>query len=260
MNKWTKLSIEYANKRSYLDDLFQVYPTVPEGIRTIDESIWNKVEKAYSIQDDITLIKELLKLDLFPVKDSYIAYLRKDKAAIERNPKTIKRICSLIYKIGIDELYKRCTEPKEANRQIGPMFRDWLMSKSLGVDTVDMESFIANRENAILETDYKNTIDFAKTHLNYNRPKKPDLIAKFNNKYAIGEAKFITDSGGHQNAQFEDAIALIEEKNVNAVQIAIFDGVLYIPGKTKMYRYITNEYSEVNIMSALVSREFLYQL
>ena len=27
MNKWTKLSIEYANQRSYLDDLFQVYPT-----------------------------------------------------------------------------------------------------------------------------------------------------------------------------------------------------------------------------------------
>jgi len=28
MNKWTTLSIEYANQRSYLDHLFQVYPTV----------------------------------------------------------------------------------------------------------------------------------------------------------------------------------------------------------------------------------------
>ncbi|PUD68723.1 hypothetical protein C2R76_03640 [Helicobacter pylori] len=25
VNYWTKLSIEYANQRSYLDDLFQVY-------------------------------------------------------------------------------------------------------------------------------------------------------------------------------------------------------------------------------------------
>ena len=33
MNYWTQLSIEYANQRSYLDDLFQVYPTIPEGIR-----------------------------------------------------------------------------------------------------------------------------------------------------------------------------------------------------------------------------------
>ncbi|WQR97940.1 hypothetical protein KVC81_00355 [Helicobacter pylori] len=35
MNYWTKLSIEYANQRSYLDDLFQVYPTIPEGLREI---------------------------------------------------------------------------------------------------------------------------------------------------------------------------------------------------------------------------------
>jgi hypothetical protein len=30
MNHWTKLSIDYANKRVYLDGLFQVYPTIPE--------------------------------------------------------------------------------------------------------------------------------------------------------------------------------------------------------------------------------------
>lgn len=36
MNKWIEYSIEYANQRSYLDDLFRVYPTIPEGIRSID--------------------------------------------------------------------------------------------------------------------------------------------------------------------------------------------------------------------------------
>ena len=46
MNKWTELSIEYANQRSYLDDLFQVYPTIPEGIREINDSIWKDVEKS----------------------------------------------------------------------------------------------------------------------------------------------------------------------------------------------------------------------
>ena len=40
MNHWTELSIEYANQRSYLDDLFQVYPTIPEGIRDINEKTW----------------------------------------------------------------------------------------------------------------------------------------------------------------------------------------------------------------------------
>ena len=92
MNKWIKLSIEYANQRSYLDDLFKVYPTIPEGIREIDDNIWKEVEKEFKKKNNILLVKELLKLDLFPIKDSYVAYLKRDKASIERNPKTINRI------------------------------------------------------------------------------------------------------------------------------------------------------------------------
>jgi hypothetical protein len=36
MNYWTELSIEYANQKSYLDDLFHVYPTICEGIRELN--------------------------------------------------------------------------------------------------------------------------------------------------------------------------------------------------------------------------------
>ena len=43
MNYWTELSIEYANQRSYLDDLFKVYPTIPDGIREINEDIWKEI-------------------------------------------------------------------------------------------------------------------------------------------------------------------------------------------------------------------------
>jgi len=53
MNRWTKLSIEYANQRSYLDNLFQVYPTIPEGIRDVDSGLWKQVEKAFSKKDNI---------------------------------------------------------------------------------------------------------------------------------------------------------------------------------------------------------------
>lgn len=126
MSKWTNLSIEYANQRSYLDDLFQVYPTIPEGIREINEKVWAYVEKAFKRKNNGLLIRELLKLDLFPIKDSYIAYLKRDSSSIDRNPRTINRICGRIYEIGLDKLYERCSEPKETNRQIGPMFREWL--------------------------------------------------------------------------------------------------------------------------------------
>lgn len=70
MNHWSRLSIEYANQRSYLDDLFQIYPTIPEGIRDINDERWEDVEKAFNRKNNNTLIGELLKLDLFPIKDS----------------------------------------------------------------------------------------------------------------------------------------------------------------------------------------------
>ena len=63
MNYWTKLSIEYANQRSYLDDLFKIYPTIPNGIRDIDNDLWNKVELFYKQQDNTNLIRTLLKMD-----------------------------------------------------------------------------------------------------------------------------------------------------------------------------------------------------
>ena len=56
MNKWIKLSIEYANQRSYLDDLFQVYPTIPEGIREINQEIWQEVEIAFKKKDNLALV------------------------------------------------------------------------------------------------------------------------------------------------------------------------------------------------------------
>jgi hypothetical protein len=162
--------------------------------------------------------------------------------------------------MGLDKIYEKCTEPKETNRQIGPFFRRWLNKKPLGVQPVDLQTFINTKENAILNASDKEMMDFANEHLNYQRDKGLDFVARFNSKYIIGEAKFLTDFGGHQNAQFSDAIATLETPNVKAIKIAILDGVLYIKGNNKMYRDITTKYKELNIMSALVLRDFLYQI
>ena len=103
-------------------------------------------------------------------------------------------------------------------------------------------------------------MDFASLELNYKHSKGLDFIGRFNEKYVIGEAKFLTDFGGHQNAQFNDAINTIQVKNVKAVKIAILDGVLFIKGKNKMYTDITTKYKNLNIMSSVALREFLYQI
>jgi len=260
MNYWTRLSIDYANQKTYLDDLFQVYPTVPEGIREIDHDLWGAVEAAYKKNNHAELIRSLLKLKLFPIKDSYVAYLKRDLGAIDRNPGTVDRLCGRLYEMGISEIFERCSEPKETNRQIGPLFRRWLKRGTLGVDLMPFSEFKSSSKNAILEGSDSELMEFANKFLNYRRNKGLDFIARFNNKYVIGEAKFLTDFGGHQNAQFEDALSTLREPNVKAEKIAILDGVLYIQSNNKMHTFLNENEEQYNILSSLVLREFLYQL
>lgn len=205
-------------------------------------------------------MEHLLKFDLFPIKDSYVAYLKRDKNALERNPATAARLSGRLYEMGLDSIYARCSEPKETNRQIGPLFKRWLRKKALGVEPLKLDEFIKEEGNAVLDASDAEMMAFARKHLNYNHNKGLDFIARFNGKYVIGEAKFLTDFGGHQNAQFNDAIATVKAKDVKAITVAILDGVLYIKGNNKMYKDITDTYKDENIMSALVLREFLYQL
>ena len=259
MNYWTQLSIDFANQRNYLDELFSVYPTIPEGIRTINETLWAEVEQSFNRRNNVELFKTLLKFDLFPIKDSYIAYFKRDKSAIERNPNTVDRLCGRLYEMGLDTIYAKCSEPKETNRQIGPLFRRWLNKASLGVAPVSYDEFVSNDKNAILDAGDNLLMKFAMEHLNYTHFKGLDFVGRFNKKYVIGEAKFLTDFGGHQNAQFNDAVSTVKTE-VNAVTIAILDGIPYIKGNNAMYRRITTELQDYNIMSALVLREFLYQI
>lgn len=179
LNYWTNLSIQYANQRNYLDDLFCVYPTIPNGIREIDGQRWSNIEQAFNEKDNEILIKYLLNLDLFPIKDSYVAFLKRDPTAVKRNPKTIARLCGRLYEMGLDKIWEKCTEPKETNRQIGPLFKKWCKSKALGI---------------------------------------------------------------------------------SPVQIAILDGVVWLKSQNKMYKTVTEKYGDKNIMSALLLREFLYQI
>ncbi|HLA48103.1 MAG TPA: restriction endonuclease [Nitrospinota bacterium] len=250
MNYWIQLSIEYANQRSYLDDLFRVYPTIPEGIRDIDSGLWKEIEKAFENHNNTALLENLLQLDLFPIKDSYVAYLKRDRESLKRNPATVARLGGRLYEMGLDEIYSRSSEPKETNRQIGPLFKRWLKKKSLGIEPMKLEDFLNTKENAILEASDAEMMSFAKKHLNYKHDKGLDFIGRFNGKYIIGEAKFLTDFGGHQNAQFNDAITTLKTKGVKAITIAILDGVLYIKGKNKMYKAITTKLKNENIMSS----------
>lgn len=266
MNYWTEKSIKLANQRNYLDLLYKVYPMSVNLRRELSENVIFKIEKAFNARKDRELLDLLLKQELFPIKDSYIAYLKRDKTAIDRNPNTVKRITGMLYEMGLDEIIEKTSAPKETNRQIGPLFQNWIDKKTLGCDvTSEPNIFLNNGENIIFNANDAVMAKMATDYFGYSRNKGLDFMAKFNGIYVLGEAKFLTDFGGHQNAQFEDAISTMKYKirqtDKKVKVISILDGVLYIPGKHKMYKRITEGFADDEvIISAVLLRDYLYSL
>lgn len=130
----------------------------------------------------------------------------------------------------------------------------------MGIVPCTMEEFLSSEQNAILGGSDAERMNFARQHLGYTREKGLDFVGRFSGQYIIGEAKFLTDFGGHQNAQFADALSTLRTPSKGCIHIAILDGVLYIPTASKPYKQLTEECQEEYIMSALVLRNFLYSI
>ena len=263
INYWTEQSIIFAGQRNYLDELFKVYPINPNLRRELSQSQADELISAYNSHDNMRLVETLLDIELFPLKDSYVPFLRNDRGAVIRNPQTVNRIAGNLYHMGIDTIIERCTAPKETNRQMGPMFKNWIARNAIGVPILnDPEKFLCANYNCILNSSDALMRDFSQKYLGFTRNKGVDFLAKFSGKYIVGEAKFLTNFGGHQNAQFNDALSTLHgftASEFDVIPIAILDGVIYIRNHSKMHRYLTDNPGD-NIMSALVLREFLYSL
>lgn len=265
MNLWTQKSIELATQRDYLDQLYRVYPMSVNLRRELAQNVQNEIRTHLDNKDGKKLLNILLKQEIFPIKDSYVAYLKRDKTAIERNPATVSRLAGMLIEMGFDEILDKTTVPKETNRQIGPLFKKWISSGALGVSVTDnAEEFLQYQGNIVFNASDKAMESFAKAHLGYQHDKGLDFIAKFNQTIIIGEAKFLTDFGGHQNAQFNDAIATMRAPLVacqyQVKTIAILDGVLYIAGKNKMFSDLANFANDEVIVSAVLLRDYLFSV
>ena len=158
--------------------------------------------------------------------------------------------------MGYDAMIESIEEPKEFNRQIGTLFKRWL--PKIGYPILAIEDFEAYDKTAFLQGSDAQLKDFANTILGCGLDKGPDFLAKVGKRYVIGEAKFLTDYGGHQNAQFEDALRLLRGKKGKAIKIAVLDGVVWIKDSTKMYRTV-RQLEEV-ALTALLLKDFLESL
>ena len=282
MNKWIEKSFDLYNDYGYLDQLTEIYPMNKNKKRPLEPRIKKELKESFEKRNNQKLFKILLKLDKFPIKDSYKAFFDRCKKSetdeiIKKNPETINRICQRIYKVGYENMIKGIEVPIETNRQLGPMFNKWTIKKYNSESSFDT-FFNSQKYLTVLNASDDKLTKFVEKKLNINLPKKSDgspkgldLVAKVNTNndsfFVIGEAKFLTDFGGHQNAQLNDALDLIRSiqyKNngsYKVIPISILDGVCWIKSKnTKMQKRLRGLNEDKIAISALLLDDFFASL
>ncbi len=169
--------------------------------------------------------------------------------------------------------------PKETNRQLGQVIYQWIEKETLGIKVYsDIEMFNNSKETKkILNGSDGFLQDYADKYIYDNcsleeyeafkdKNKGIDFLALIDGKLVIAEMKFLTDRGGHQDRQIDDALGLssLEFSNDKVIPIALVDGVCYIEqekAKKSMYKKIKRAEERKNyVMSVLVLQDFLFQL
>jgi hypothetical protein len=252
MNEWARRTLELVNTQNYLDMLQEVYPH-EEGERDIEPDTIDEIRRLFNAGDDEALLDLLLDLEKFPYKDSYIAFLRTDRGAIQRNPMTVQRITDNLYSMGVEGVIAGVTQPKEANTRRGNQFRDWARDNFNWVSRLEFQA--SHSGIVMLDASEHEARDFCNTVMGVGIAKRPDIVAKSGNRYVVGEAKFLSSTGGNQGRAFDDGMNLATNSSGNAYKIFVLDGIHWIQTGSDQYHRI--EYGTAAVFSALLLQEFL---
>jgi hypothetical protein len=255
MNEWSKQTLRLVTTQNYLDRLQEVYPH-EEGERNVNEAALTFIKAAFLAKDDIKLLNHTLDLQKFPYKDSYVGFLRKDRSAIERNPFTVKRICARLYEKGLDEIIEGATESMEANRRRGNNFTEWTKKNFRPVGADEFKT--STKGIVLLDASELAAKDFCNREMGAGISKRPDLVAKSGRNYVIGEAKFLSQTGGSQDRGFDDGMKLVNNPSGKAYKIFIMDGVYWL--ETGGERYEQIKHSAAAIFSVILLKNFLRNL
>ena len=260
LNQWVLRSIELFENTAYLDNILAVYPLQAARPNRLEDRLRRRIISAHQARRTNELITILQNEVKFPY-DEPLWYLMKNiQGCLNNNPIQIQRIADSLYAMTADETVFRLESAPKLNTQMGPMFTNWLRDN---FNLLTIEDFRESTHGIhILNASEQEGKDFVNDILNQNVEKRPDLVAKVNNTYIIGEAKWVGSPGGNQNKQVVEVINLCRDQRGEVIRVGIIDG---FPWATKSITESTIndktvvqvQESEYDMVSALLLSNYL---
>lgn len=260
LNEWILKSIELFENTPYLDNLLEIYPLQTAVPTHLNERLKRRIISSHQGRRTTELIDILQGEVKFPYDEPLAFLIKEVENCKEANPLQISRIANTLYAMTADELVIRLESAPKLNTQMGPMFTNWLRTN---FELMNIDDFQASNEGIfILNSSEEEGKNFVNDVLNQNLLKRPDLVAKVNETYIVGEAKWIGRSGGNQNNQVRDVLDFCRDQRGSVIRVGVIDG---FPWATrKINNSIINDKVNVSvqefpydIVSALLLEEYL---
>lgn len=263
LNPWVQESINLFNDESYLDRIAAVYNYSADQPVRIEDNLRRQIRIAHNTRNDEALIRLLSQLDKFPYDEPFWYLLKNAPDFIDNNPEQVHRIAQILYSMTDEEVVVRIESQPKLNQQTGPMFNNWLMET---FEVLNLEEFKESDSGKFVLSESEETgKNFLINDLNQNVSKRPDLIAKVDNRYIIGEAKWIGQSGGNQYKSVDEVLKFCRNQRNNVLRIGIIDGYPWVTRKAS--GSIVNDRicvevqeSTYNMMSALLLDDYFDSL
>ncbi len=249
------MALAYSN--GYLDKILEIYPIRSNPLREIPFEDEIQIRQAYNEEDHINLISLLNRVVKynklkFPIECLYAKCLRDEPLWFENNPNVIQEIGNLLMNIDINKLIKNCIVPIKSSRQLGNAFNEWFYNK-----------FSINSSIQILGESREERKRNAEELIGYNgNEKNIDVFVKINDIYIVGEAKFISSSGGYQGKSFKEALKISERysRQAGVIPLSIIDGYCWRRSGEQMYMAIETSDDSQIIISALLLEELFFKI
>ena len=265
-NVWIEKSVKLAESKDYLLKVSRIYPATIPPRRPLDQRTRKTIETLHENRDGKRLLSFLLDLRRkshpFPIEHPYVPLLGKREEIFNKNPGMVKIVANILLNMNVDDIIKGCERPPDINRIMGQAFRKWVRSyfPGHGYPVLSAPKFDAHSASAILDAANKAIMDYVRRKLGIDLGKGRDILAKIvdaggNISYVVGEARFLSTSGGSQTRDLREVLSFVRETNENLIRIGILDGVMWFE---KRYLEMIRELKEGEyVLSALLLKDFL---
>lgn len=264
MSEWVQKSIELAVSQDYLNRLSQIYPATPFPPRPLDENIRKRIVALHQQKDWQKLLGVLFEQTKhghpFPIEHPYASILRQKPKLIESNPKMVQRLGEMLLSMSVEEILRGTERAIDINRVMGSAFHNWLRRyfPSQGIPILPEYKFESYDGIAFLDAKNAAILNYVNRKLGHKLERGRDFLVKVADKFVVGEARFLSTSGGSQTRDLKETIEFIRSTKGKIMAVGILDGIVWF-NRSYVTRLLSLKDDE-HALTVLLLKDFLKSL